>query len=533
MVPLLTVRNLSMQAKTASGPIDILKNIDLDLNEGEVVGLIGESGAGKSTLGLATMGYARRGCSFTEGSVRFRGQELLHQPTDSLRMLRGQKIAYVAQSAAASFNPAFRLIRQVVESPVIHKVMGRKDAETAAHGLFEKVQLPSPVGFGLRFPHQVSGGQLQRAMTAMAMVSRPDLIIFDEPTTALDVTTQLEVLLAIKRIVRDYGTAALYISHDLAVVAQLADRIKVMRYGEEIEEGPAAEVVEVPKMDYTRTLWSVRQFEKQRHADNDAKAPVLEVENLYASYGAVDVLADISVSLKPGKTLALVGESGSGKSTLARCVAGLLKPRQGIMTFDGATLPPEIAQRTTDLARQIQIIHQSADTALNPRQTIGTIVSRPAQRLLGRSAAAARAEANDMLRCVGLEPEQFMERYPGQLSGGQKQRVAIARALIAEPKIIICDEITSALDQVVAEGILKLLDTLQGETGLAYLYITHDIDTVRAIADDVAVMYQGRIVRYGPKPQVLSPPFDDYTQKLLNSVPEMRRGWLENAASRL
>ena len=394
-------------------------------------------------------------------------------------------------------------------------------------------------GLTRSYPHQVSGGQLQRAMTAMALVCQPDIVIFDEPTTALDVTTQVEVLTAIKQAVRNHGIAAIYITHDLAMVAQLADRIKVLLKGEEIEEAPAATMIDAPREDYTKSLWAVRTFRKKTVAPTVASgagaggrpAPVLEVSCLSANYGVVRVLDDVSFSMAPGTTLAVVGESGSGKTTVARAICGLLKPMAGEVRFRDQVLPAQLSRRTIEQMRQIQMIYQSPDTALNPRQTVDDIISRPSERLLGLSRKASVKRAHEILRLIGMEPADFSDHRPGQLSGGQKQRISIARALAAEPKIIICDEITSSLDQIVAEDILKLLDSVQSQLSTAFLYITHDLDTVRAVADDVLVMQKGRVVRHGPRQQALAPPFDPYTQTLLDSVPEMRVGWLDDLIS--
>src|SRR5216684_4385308 len=360
---LLEIRGLRIEGQSDDRWNEIVKGIDLTLRRGEVLGLIGESGAGKSTIGLAAMGYARAGCRITAGTVVFDGVDLVKVGETQRRAILGARIAYVAQSAAAAFNPSHKLMDQCVEAPLGHQLMDEDAAKRNVVDLFHRLRLPDAEHFGSRYPHQVSGGQLQRAMTAMAMACRPDLIIFDEPTTALDVTTQIEVLAAIKNIVRQFATAAIYISHDLAVVAQMADRVMVLSHRE-------------------------------------------------------------------------------------------------------------------------------------------------------------------LLEMIELD-ERFIDRLPSELSGGQKQRICIARALAINPELIICDEVTSALDQIVAEEILKLLLRLQKELGVSYLYITHDLATVRAIADEIVVMHQGRVVESGSKSQVLTPPHHDYTELLLSSVPQMDPDWLD------
>ena len=416
----------------------------------------------------------------------------------------------------------------MIEASLAHGLMSRKEARHRALYLFRVLGLPDPETFGERYPHQVSGGQLQRAMTAMALCPRPELIVLDEPTTALDVTTQIDVLAAIKHAIRETGTAALYISHDLAIVAQISDDIMVLRHGRMVEYGTARQVIEAPKETYTRALVGVSKALKEEAADQSDC--LLRVENVSASYGRHPVLHDISLHVPRGQTLAVVGESGSGKSTLARVIAGLLPPSKGRISFDGKPLPPALKARNKDALRRIQLIHQMADTALNPRQTVAQIIGRPLAFYFGMRGAERKSRVEALLDAIEMG-NGFRDRYPAELSGGQKQRVAVARALAAGPELILCDEPTSALDPLVADSFLKLLMRLQAETGVSYVFITHDIGIVRAIADSVAVMLRGRLRRFGPKSDVLSPPFDDYTEQLLKSVPEMEIGWLEKALS--
>ena len=521
---LLEIRNLRIEGRSNNAWYPIVKGVSLSLRRGEVLGLIGESGAGKSTVGLAAMGFARPGCRFTGGEVVFNGVDLLKISERERRALRGKRIAYVAQSAAASFNPAHRIIDQTVETAVVTGLMPRRQAHQAAVALFEELQLPEAPRLGQRFPHQVSGGQLQRAMTAMAMFCRPDLIIFDEPTTALDVTTQVEVLAAIRKVVEQHGTAAIYITHDLAVVSQMADRILVLRHGAMVEEARTRDMLTSPQQEYTKSLWAVRKLAKPEAASSEM---ILQLRGIDASYsaGKGKVLSNVTVNVPRGRTLAVVGESGSGKSTLARVISGLLPPSAGEVIFNGAPLPPALKNRSREQRRRIQLIYQSADTALNPRQTVRDLIGRRLELYFGLSGQARELRIVELLDMIELG-EKYIDRLPSELSGGQKQRISIARALAAKPELIICDEVTSALDQIVQEGILKLLLQLQNETGVTYFFITHDIATVRAVADDIVVMNRGEVVQQGQKTTVLSPPYPPYTERLLSSVPEMDPDWL-------
>ncbi|MCP1170609.1 ABC transporter ATP-binding protein [Limimaricola litoreus] len=533
--PLLTIRDLRIEGRQGRSWTPIVKGVDLELKRGEILGLIGESGAGKSTLGLAAMGYARDGTRISGGSIDFDGQDLMALSERRRRGLRGRRIAYVAQSAVANFNPAHRLIRQFSEAPTeIHRIRDRDEAEAEGRALYARMRLPNPGEIGFRYPHQVSGGQLQRAMTAMAMSCRPDLIIFDEPTTALDVTTQIEVLAAIRDAVREFGTSAIYITHDLAVVAQMADRIKILRHGMEVEEQPTRAMLAAPREDYSKSLWAVRSHEAAaRPAPAEGETPVLRLSKVSAEYvRGTRVLHDVSFDIPRGRTVAVVGESGSGKSTTARVLTGLLPLSTGRVELDGAPLPDRLAGRSKDQLRQIQMIYQMADTALNPKQTIREIIGRPLRFYLGLRGAAQEARIRELLDAIELDPDSYIDRLPGALSGGQKQRIGIARALAAEPRLIVCDEVTSALDQLVADGILRLLRRLQEERGLSYMFITHDLATVRAIADHVVVMQNGEVVEQGPRDEMFAPPHHPYTETLLASVPQMDADWLDTALAR-
>ena len=522
---ILQIKGLRLESITGNVIVD---NVDLHLNKGEVLGLIGESGAGKSTIGLSSMGYARAGVHIAGGEVILGGTNIRALDADGRRDVRGKRIAYIAQSAAAAFNPAHTLMDQVCEAPLIHKLMTRSEAEAWARQLFKALDLPDPENFGARYPHQASGGQLQRAMAAMAMSCRPDVLVLDEPTTALDVTTQIEVLILLKSLIHEYKTAALYITHDLAVVAQVADRIKVLRHGKEVEEGLTEQILHHATQDYTARLVAVRGAAANERANpaTVTDETVLAIKDCQAYYGDFHVVKGVSIDVKRGETVAVVGESGSGKSTLARVVTGLLPARSGEIVFQGKALPRSLGERSKELKRRIQLVYQIPDVAINPRQSLLDIVGRPVQFYYGVGRKETLARAKELMALVEL-PLDFLERRPGQLSGGQKQRVCIARALAAKPDLIILDEPTSALDPLVAEEILTLLRKLQRELGLSYVLITHDLDVVHRIAHRTAVMLQGKFVAFDQTDKIFDNPEHPYTRKLITAVPEMRVDWLD------
>ena len=526
---ILDIKGLKIDGFTGEKWLPIVKGVDLQLKKGEVLGLIGESGAGKSTIGAAAMGFSRDGTRVSGGSINFMGTELTTASDRQKRKLWGAKIAYVAQSAAASFNPAHKIIDQHTEAPTHHNLFTKADSEKDAVDLYDRLKLPEPDQIGFRYPHQVSGGQLQRAMTAMAMSCRPDLIIFDEPTTALDVTTQIEVLASIRDIVDQFGTAAIYITHDLAVVAQMADKIKVLLKGEEVEEAATEIMMKTPKEDYTKSLWAVRSHQREQKSRPKNSDAFLSIQAIDAAYSnGPKVLDSVSFDIFKGTTVAVVGESGSGKSTTARCITGLLPPSTGKILLDGKELPPNFRDRSKDQLRQTQMIYQMADTALNPKVKVKEIIGRPAEFYEDFSGKDLENRVDELLELIEMDPSEYRDRLPPELSGGQKQRIGIARALAANPSFIICDEITSALDQLVAEGILKLLDRLQNELNLTYMFITHDLATVRAIADEVVVMQNGKVVEQGPKTEMFTPPHHPYTDLLLSSIVEMDPNWLSS-----
>lgn len=533
---LLKVSNLSVAVRDKKGRETlIVDGVSFDVRPGEVIALIGESGSGKTTISLGCMGYSRPGCYIVDGTVHLDGQSVLDRSLPELQKLRGQDVTYVAQSAAASFNGAMRIDDQVTEISVITGAMTRPAALAKARDLYEALELPDPDTIGQRFPHQVSGGQLQRFMAAMAMISDPKLLILDEPTTALDVTTQIEVLYAFKKLIRGNQTAAIYVTHDLSLVAQIADHILVLRDGKIVEYGPTEQIISAPAEDYTRALMAAAHVMPQEiaapHILEGTKTPLLQVRNVTAGYGPqrdIIALRNIDLKIERGETVGVIGESGSGKTTLGRIISGLMAPNTGKVVLDGKELHGRVAQRSADELRQVQFAFQMADVALNPRQRIAKILGRPMRFYRGLSQSEADREVARLLERVEL-PTDFARRFPPELSGGQRQRINLARALAAEPKLIICDEITSALDTIVAQQILVLLASLQEELGLSYMFITHDIATVAKVADRIAVMRHGRIIEQGPVDEVLTPPSHAYTQLLLNSVPEMRTDWLDQA----
>jgi len=533
------VNDLRIVAQAAGGETAIVKDVSFSIEPGEVLALIGESGSGKTTIGLALMGYTRRGCRIAGGSVRIGETDVLALPEAERRQLRGRRVSYIAQSAAASFNPSRTIMDQVVETAHIHALMPRAEAEKKAVQLFRELALPQPETIGQRYPHQVSGGQLQRLMAAMALMSDPDLVIFDEPTTALDVTTQIEVLHAFRRAVRERRTTAVYVTHDLAVVAQMADRILVLRDGAQREIGATLQIIGQPQDEYTRSLIAAANPKtRSGEAVSEGSAPLLEVRQLMAGYGPLDkngkpaapVLDDVSLKLHRGQAIGVIGESGSGKTTLARVVAGLIGPAGGQVLFDGKPLPRLVEERSREELRRIQIVFQMADTALNPSHTISDILARPLQLYRGLKGEALDKRIAQLLDLVQL-PQACARRVPAGLSGGQKQRVNLARALAADPDLILCDEVTSALDTVVGAAILDLLAQLRKELGVAYMFISHDLNTVRAVCDDIVVLYAGQKVEAMSRSAFSHAARHPYFHLLATSVPELRPGWLDQVGS--
>ncbi|GEO14035.1 ABC transporter ATP-binding protein [Microvirga aerophila] len=540
----LNIQDLVVEPMAGGRPV--VDGISISVERGEVLALIGASGSGKTTLALAALGHLRPGLRVQNGSVTLDGTEMLRAAPRMLRSLRGRAIAYIAQSAAAAFNPRMRLDAQITEVSRVHRSRSHKEAIQTAHRLYGRLDLPNPDLVGSRFPHQVSGGQLQRFMIAMGLQESPLLLVCDEPTSALDVTTQVEVLRALKQGIADNNTAALFVSHDLAVVSQIATKIAVLRSGRMIEFGTARDILESPKDAYTKELVAASKHMtisptsrggSVAPAPGPEKAPLLAVQKVVAGFGkvtdgspSVTTLNDISLNLRKGEIVAVIGESGSGKSTLARVIAGLHPAARGEIYMDGKRLAGSVENRTVSERRRIQLVFQSADTALNQKHSVGRILGRVLKFFHGTSGSARETRVAELLKMVQLPPE-YANRLPSQLSGGEKQRVNLARALAAEPEVLICDEITSALDTIVAESIIRLVESLSKELGLGIIFISHDLATVSALAQEVTVLRHGRIVESGSTQAVLSAPQNPYTQLLVSSVPQARPGWLEEAVA--
>ena len=538
---LFEIKDLRISATNDEGEeVKIVKGVTFDIHKGEVVALIGESGSGKTTISLATLAYTKPGLHFAGGECCLFGKDVLSMDPIGQRDLRGGNVAYLAQSAAATFNPAITINEQVTEAAVLHGRLTQEEANERAIELYHALELPDADRIGYRYPHQVSGGQLQRLMAAMALCGKPDLMVLDEPTTALDVTTQIEVLKAFKKVIREQNSAAIYVTHDLAVVAQVADHIVVLYGGEIMEQGSADQIINRPTHAYTKRLMeAVRptptsgmgvQYSGEHHRD----VANLEVKEMTAGYGGIvngepkiPILKEINVEVKNGHVVGVIGESGCGKSTLARVMAGMLPPAKGDVILDGEKLKGDLRDRKLDELQKIQFVFQMADTALNPKQLIGNIIGRPLEFYHGLTGREKHQKVSEILQLVELPPE-FANRYPMELSGGQKQRINLARSLAANPEVMLCDEVTSALDSIVGANVIKLLTSLRDKTGVSFVFISHDLSTVASFADEIVVLYAGRVVEQGPTDEVLEPPFHPYTRLLISSVPEMRIGWLED-----
>lgn len=531
--PLLELRDLTL----AFAGRTVVRGVSFSIRPGETLGLVGESGSGKSLTALSILRLLPEGAAIAPGSsIRFEGQELTGLGEAALRRLRGGRIAMVFQDPMACLNPFMAAGAQVAEAVRQHRSLSGAALHQAVAALFAEVGLDTALA--RRLPHALSGGQQQRVMIAIALAGDPVLLLADEPTTALDTTVQAQVMALLQRLAADRGLAMLFVSHDLAVVAAMADRVGVMSQGALVEIGPVAAVLESPRSDEARALLAARRglAPAPLGASRPAIAPALEVEGLAVDYPGQGLFARpsravsaVGFTLAPGEVLGLVGGSGSGKSSLARALVGLADRAAGRVMLDGRPLPPGLAARRAPAAQRIQMVFQNPYSSLNPRRRILAALEEPLRALGLADAAERRRRAAAMLAEVGL-PEEHLERFPHALSGGQRQRVAIARALLAEPSVLVCDEVISALDMTVQRQVLDLLRQLQARRDLALLFISHDLEAVAHIADRVMVMERGRIIEAGPTAQVLGAPRAPGTRALVDAMPGLRPALTEDAA---
>jgi peptide/nickel transport system ATP-binding protein len=530
---LLSVRDLRVGFVTEGGRVQAVDGVSFDLEPGEVLAIVGESGSGKSVTAQTLIGLTRSANSRIEGSVKLAGEELIDASDSSLQGIRGERIAMVFQDPLTSFNPVYRLGAQIVEAIRAHRPeVSASEARERVVELLDSVGIPDAARRVDDYPHEFSGGQRQRAMIAMAIALEPEVLIADEPTTALDVTVQAQILALLGRLNRERGVATILITHDLGVVAEVADRVLVMHDGVFVEGGDLDEIFYSPADPYTRKLLDavVRLDAAPPLRARRERAPLLEVTDLVKHFpikrgllfnrevDRMRAVDGVSLSLRQGETLGLVGESGSGKSTLSRTILQLLAPTSGSVRFEGREIAGLSRRQMRPLRRQMQMIFQDPYASLNPRKRIGQIVGEPL-RLQGESSGAElRREVQGLLDRVGLSPEHY-DRFPHEFSGGQRQRIGIARALALQPKLIVADEPVSALDVSIRAQILDLLSELQAEFGLTYVFVAHDIGVVRHVSDRIAVMYKGEIVEEGPADVVCEQPTDAYTKQLLAAVP--------------
>jgi microcin C transport system ATP-binding protein len=522
--PLLEVRDLAVSFGTGPATVPAVKGVSFDIGRGETVALVGESGSGKSVTALSVLQLLPYPTArHPKGSIRFRGQEMIGAPSRQLLQVRGNRVSMIFQEPMTSLNPLHTIERQVNEVLILHKGLSRIAARRRTLELLEQVGIPEAAKRLDAYPHQLSGGQRQRVMIAMALANEPDLLIADEPTTALDVTIQAQILKLLKSLQAKYGMALLFITHDLGIVAKVADRVCVMTQGEIVEQGPVAEVFERPQHAYTKHLLSAEP--KGRPVAADPQAPeIVRLDGLKVHFpikrgvlrrtvGHVKAVDGVSLALKEGHTIGLVGESGSGKTTLGLALLRLEKSEGGIH-FDGHDLQVLGQRALRPLRRQMQIVFQDPFSSLSPRMTVGEIVGEGLE-VHGIGSPSERAKMiDDALREVGLDPA-FRERYPHEFSGGQRQRIAVARALVLKPRFIVLDEPTSALDMSVQAQIVDLLRDLQARHRLAYLFISHDLKVVRALADEVVVLRQGQVMERGTAQQVFGTPQTPYTKALI------------------
>ncbi|MFL2845066.1 MAG: dipeptide ABC transporter ATP-binding protein [Candidatus Puniceispirillaceae bacterium] len=605
--PFISVKDLSVGYNSRSGEtVEVLRNVSLDINRGESIGLVGESGSGKSTLALAAMGYFKRGLRALAGSAHFDEIDVLALDRDELQKIRGGRLALIPQNSGQSLTPTMRIGQQINEALRLHSKVGASHFQSRVIELLAQVRLPDPTALITRYPHELSGGQQQRVAIAMALAGEPDALLLDEPTTGLDVTTQAHILELLRELAQERNMAMLYVSHDLGAISRVCDRVAVMYAGEIVLTGTARQVLLAPRHPYAHGLLTsiprlnqtslplaldgrppmpgeaingcafadrcalvdekcrttppdlhpipsgenVRCFKSDMIADmpalnrktgqrnsarSDVDSAALGLESLAISYEKKDWLSSlltpgakpqpatvdaINIRIQRGETLGLVGESGSGKSTILKAIAGLISPKEGVLTLhDDIILTPRVEDRPAPTLRQIQLIFQNPDDSLNPRHTVAQILAQPLRLYYSLSGSALHNASVDLLERVRLGAH-YLDRLPSQLSGGEKQRVAIARAFAAEPEIVLCDEVTSALDVSVQAAVLDLLDDLKTQQGTTYIFVSHDLAVVKAISDRVAVLYQGRLCEIGPADAVYEAPFHPYTDVLLGAVLE-------------
>ncbi|WP_040406276.1 dipeptide ABC transporter ATP-binding protein [Amycolatopsis nigrescens] len=520
-------------AVTTDAGTPILHEVSYRIAPGEVLALVGESGSGKTTAGLAALGHFRTGLRPAGGTVVCPADG---EPVDILalgerdrRALRGRTVAYIPQDPALSLNPALRIGTQIAEVLTAHGFGDPARCAERVTEVLDEVGLPSDEQYRRRYPHQLSGGQQQRVGIAMAFACRPAVVVLDEPTTGLDVTTQALILDTVRRLTVEHAVAALYITHDLAVVSVIADRVAVMYRGSVVEQGSAAEVLGRPRHEYTRRLMTaVPDLAGTRSAlvtstpatGAPGPAEVLSASGITVSYGDVHVLRGVGLSIEAGESLMLLGESGSGKTTLSRCVCGLVERYSGSVRLGGTELSSSTKDRTAGQRRDVQYVFQSPFSSLNPRKTIAQSLEVPLAQLTGLSRAQRRERVAEVLEQVRFSPS-IAHRLPGRLSGGERQRAAIARALVTTPKVLVCDEVTSALDVSVQKTIIDLLAELRAELGMAILFVTHNIALARHVADRIAVLRDGEIVESGAVHDVLEHPAHEYTRELLANTPRL------------
>jgi len=537
MQPVLTVSDLTVRLPPNADRLNAVERISFEVFAGQTTCLLGESGSGKSVVAQTVMRLLPPMVSPVQGSVRLLDEEVLAMPLERLRRVRGERMAMIFQEPMTALNPVMTCGQQLDEMLVVHTSLAPAERRERILEVFGRTRLPSPPRIFGAYPHQLSGGQRQRVMIAMALILKPALLICDEPTTALDVTTQAEILKLIKELQSESGTAVLFITHDFGVVAEIADHVVVMRLGEMVEQGPKVQVLQAPREPYTRMLLSaVPGLMPVQRAPVAEAAPLIEGRGLAKNYssrslfgGRKDVRAvrDVSISVRPGETVGIVGESGSGKSTLARCIARLLDPSEGIVLSQGESIEKASGSRLKAFRQQVQMVFQDPYRSLNPRQTVGeSIIEGAVNSGQGHDFAWARAE--ELMTLVRLRPD-VLSRYPHEFSGGQRQRICIARALACNPQLLIADEAVSALDVSVQAQILELFDDIQQRLRIGLLFITHDLRVANQICDRIIVMHEGVIVEEGAAHQVFSKPAHAYTRSLLDAVPG--RGFFFHGAS--